>query len=456
MRQKLQQRLSESLTVSTVPTIYGCCGLFDLCSDNDLMSLSLEGTSKFLDWIGWEKTNVCLIKKNFITWVRPEPTIFGTRSSGVLENPCGDSAGADWGGCDFTLEDFALLRRHSPVRNATRTGVKLCEAQPRYRLDGSPITNDIEYDMRVVTEAMLQDLKLELVSGDASTPSEFDGLEALVKTGYTGSDGKHCKTMDSIIINWNHNTLEGGNGITWNGAPVAATYNFVSVLLAAFRRILDRIRWAPALASQTMMEGDVIFVAPTHLLRCLLDAYTCWSVCAPDEHGYYFFSVAMLNTYEARNFRNTLNGGMFGAGKITLDGFTIHLCPYEWGLLKGPTSADAYLLTGSIGNVKTISGQYNDLSVVPGNHPEAQYSYTDGGKFLTWLERDKTCLYREVEFQPRLLMWAPWAQVRFQNVKCIQPGGVISPDPWETSFFPESSFNAPECSTSFAPAPRFR
>ena len=63
--------VQDALTVSTTGTIYGCCGLFDLCGDMDLMSLSLEGTSKFLDWIGWEMTNVCRIRKNFIAWVRP-------------------------------------------------------------------------------------------------------------------------------------------------------------------------------------------------------------------------------------------------------------------------------------------------------------------------------------------------------------------------------------------------
>jgi len=48
--------------VSSLATIYGCCGLFDLCSDQDLMSLSFEAQNKFMDWIGWEKTNVCTIK----------------------------------------------------------------------------------------------------------------------------------------------------------------------------------------------------------------------------------------------------------------------------------------------------------------------------------------------------------------------------------------------------------
>jgi len=85
------------------------------------------------------------------------------------------------------------------------------------------------------------------------------------------------------------------------------------------------------------------------------------------------------------------------------------------------------------------------MTTVPSGYPEAGYTSTDGGKMLTWLERDKTCVYREVEIQPRLLMWAPWAQARFQSIRCTQPGGVLSPDPWDTSFFPETSFDTPVC-----------
>jgi len=121
------------------------------------------------------------------------------------------------------------------------------------------------------------------------------------------------------------------------------------------------------------------------------------------------------------------------------------LIAYNWELTKGPTLSDLYVLTGSVGAVKTISAQYNNLAGVPGAYPEAGYTVTDGGRLMTWLERDKTCVYREVEFQPRLLMWAPWAQVRFQDVKCSTPGGPLSADPWESSFFPESSFDPAFC-----------
>jgi len=435
------QRLQENeMQISSLATIYGCCGLFDLCGDSDLMSLSFEGQNAFLDWVGWELTSICKITKNFITWVRPEP-YQGGRSVGYVGDACSPSNGVEWGTCDFTLFDFGLLRRHGPTRNATRNGVRLCEAQPRYRLDGTPIVSDAEYDMRITVEGLMQDLKLMLINGNDATPGMFDGFETLVKTGYTDSQGVSCSMMDSIIIDWNGNSMDGGAGETWNGAPLSANWNFVDVLLGAFRRILDRIKNSPALASQPLSVGDIVFVAPTNLIRCLLDSYTCWSVC----EGRQYNEVA-LQTYEARTYRNNLNGGMFQAGRIWLDGFEIPLIAYDWGLLNGGTSADAYLLTGAIGNIKLIQGQMLDMRNVPGGYPEAGYSYTDGGRLLTWVEREKTCIFREVEMQPRLLSWAPWTNVRFQDVRCNQPGGIYSPDPWSgTSFFPESSFLAPEC-----------
>jgi len=432
--------MPEELSVSNLATIYGCCGLFDMCSDADLMSLSFEGQQPFLDWIGWERTNVCIIKKNFITWIRPQLNDLGNRSAGYIPDPCGPSNGVRWGECDFTLEDFALIRRHGPTRNATRNDVKYCEMQPRYRLDGTPIVSDAEFDMRVTTEGLIQDLKLMLVNGNNAVPGQFNGLQRLVATGYTDSKGRLCKSMDSIVIDWNANGMAGGAGITINGVPMANLYNFIDVLLGAFRRVRDRILMAPQLAAQGMNVGDMVLVAPTFLLRCILDAFTCWSVCPGKE-----FNETNLNTYEARTFRNGLNGGMFQAGKIFLDSFEIPLMAYDWGMINGPTRADAYLLTGNVGAVKTISGQYNDLATVPSGYPEAGYSSSDGGRLLTWLERDKTCVYREVEMQPRLLMWAPWAQVRFHDVACHSPFGPLSTDPFETSFFPESSFEPAVC-----------
>ena len=425
-------------SLSDLATIYGCCGLFDMCSDRDLLSLSLEGQNKFLDWIGWEKTNVCLIKKNFITYVRPSGT---TRSNGYISDPCGASNGVEFGTCDFTLEDFGLLRRHGPERNATNIGMKYCEIQPRYRLDGSPISDDQEFDMRLAAESLLQDLKYQIFDGNKTTVGQFDGFNRLIKTGYTNSVGRFCRTMDSIIIDWNGNDFDGGAGVTWNGEAVGSSFNFIDVLMAAFRRILDRIRWAPALDAQPLSTGDIIFVAPTHILRCLLDSFTCWSVCPGASN-----KVVAIQSYEARKFRDSLNGGMFGEGRIWIDGHEIPLTSYNWGLTDTTTGvSDAYLLTGRVGSVKTISGQYKDMSAVPAAYPDGPFRYTDGGRILTWLNNTQTCISREIQMEARILAWAPWAQVRFQDLVCDVPGGVLSPDPWDSSFFPETSFSAATC-----------
>ena len=431
MNPKVRER--GDLAVSSLATIYGCCGLFDLCNDADLMSLSFEGQAPFLDWIGWERTDVCRIRKGFITYVRAEDC-----SDGWLENPCEDPNGVEYGVCEFELNDFARIRRQGPVRDATESLMRLCERQPRYRLDGSPITDDREYDMRLTTEVILQDLKRMVISGNKTTPGQFDGLQRLIRTGYVDPEGRRCTSMDSLVIDWNGNSmaaLPAGSGATLNGNALAAGYDFFDVLQYVYRHIRQNIAMAPALAAQQLQVGDMVLVMPTFMTRCLLDLYTCWSVCPG----------ATIDTYEARAFRNSLNGGMFGAGRIFIDGFEIPLIAYDWGLINGPTTGDIYLLTGQIGNMKLLQGQYLDLGAAPTSYPDAGFSVTDGGRLLTWTERDHTCVKQLVEMRPRMLAWAPWANARFQDVVCHGPGLPKSPDPCETSFFPERSFSVAEC-----------
>lgn len=432
------KNIKERLTISDMATIYGCCGLFDLCSDADLVSLSLQGADPFLDWIGWTPTLDCIVKKSFIGWTRPE-YYGGSPTSGYLSDPCAEPNSVEFGVCDFTLEDFARLRREGPVRDVTYNAVNYCKTSPRYRLDGTVITDDREYDARVVAEVLLQDLRRMFVTGTGAAGT-FAGLETLVNTGYTNADGTPCRLMNSMVWDWNGNGINGGAGITFNGVAIALGFNFIDALLDTYRRMRTRVSWSPSLAAQPFNIGDVVLAMPTHMIRCLLDAYTCWSVC----DGAQYNEVA-IQSYEARQFRTQLNGGMFGFGRIFLDGFEVPLVAYDWELIKGPTLSDIYMLVGQVGTVKTLMGEYDDMRVVPRDFPEAAYYVTDGGRFLGWLDRDETCYTQTLEFRPRLVSWAPWTNARFQNVRCTTPTGPMSPDPTESSFFPETSFTIAEC-----------
>lgn len=435
--QFLKQRTS--LTIGDDATFYGCCGLFDLCSDRDLLSLHFAGAEPFLDWLGWTATNLCIIHKEFISWIRPEYS-GGVATDGYQADPCGDASGSDWGKCDFRLTDFARLRRKGPVRDITKTDVRYCEAQPRYRLDGSLVDDDREYDMVVAGEVLMQDLRRMIITGNAATEGQFDGLQQLITTGYTNVDGSACSMMDSIVVDMNGNGMAGGAGMTWNGNAIAATFNFIDILLHAYRRIKSRIKWSPTLGRQRLQVGDIIFVAPETLNQCLLDTYTCWRVCDGSSNN-----VTTLDSYEARTFRTQLNGGMFGDGRIWLDGFEIPLMNYDWELINSPSQFDAYLLTGQVGSVNVLEGQYNDMRTVPSAYQELQNTfYTDAGRILGWVNRDQTCVQRHIEMQPRILCWAPWAQIRFQDVQCQAVTDPLSPDP-TTSYFPETSFNVPSC-----------
>jgi len=426
------------LTISDLATVYGCCGLFDMCADEDLMSLHFSGAEPFMDWLGWESTDICVVRKEFIAWVRPDQS--GDEcTDGWVPNPCEDGNSVEWGKCDFTLEDFGLLRRMGPARNITRNDVRYCERQPRYRLDGTLVTDDREYDARVITEVIIQDLRKMVIIGNAGTPGQFDDLQQLVRNGYTNANGVACELMDSIVVDWNNNTLAGGAGITWNGNAIGANFDFVDVLRAVYRRIRQRIKWSPVLGTQQMREGNMILLMPDFLAECLLDAYTCWSVCEGRQ-----YNEANLQTFEARTFRNNIAGGLYGAGTISFDGFRIPIIAYEWEMVSDFTTGDIYLLTGAIGNVKTLMGQYNNMSAAVNAYPESGKFYTDGGRLLGYIQDDNTCIRQVLQMEPRLLAWAPWALARFQDVTCESPLGPLGPDPCGP-YFQQETFYPAEC-----------
>lgn len=434
MKKKLL--VQQTMSVSGADGIYTTIPpLFDVCGQNDVVSLSLAGVSPLLDWIGWLSTNTYRLVRDFVLYNRSAgtpgeggqiPTI------GWLCDPCADPNGIEWSHDSLVVEGFARLARTSPVRDGTMVGMKYCEISPRFRIDGKPITDELEYDIIRAAEVVIQDLVYQILNGNADTCGQMDGLPQLVNDNYTNP------MLNSIVIDWNSNGMDGGSGATWNGYAIPTDANFISLLMSIVRRIRARINMVPIIRANNIAYGDIILAMPSSFIPCLLDAFTCWSVC-PNDFSQYVSTGVMTSAdlQKTRDFRNALNGGAFGAGQITIEGITIPILPVD-GLITGYNSFNAYILTRGIGGWNWLYGQYNGMDPVAtwmSSNTGKAYSSLDGGRLLNWAKSENTCIKQFVEMQPRLVCEAPWAQAVIQDVHCTAIGGPMSTDPW-SSYFP--------------------
>lgn len=423
--------IQRQFALSNMATPMGVCNFFDRCTD-EIMSLHYAGRLYLLDWMGFNVTDEHYKSVEFITYVRPEFNN-GTPTTGYIADVCADPNGVSFGTCKLTVEDFGVYGRQGPVRKIVYPKL-YCKTDPRRRLDGTPITDEREWDMRFTMDVLLQDVMRHLVTGNAATPGQFDGLEQWVNTGYD------CSMLDSTVINWNGNSMEGGAGMTWNGNALGSSYNIIDVLLAIYRRIKQRIQWSPLLSTQQSRVGDMILLMPSFMVNCFLDYFTCWKVCAGSQ-----YNEVMLQSFEARTFRNSLLGGLFGYGTITLDNTPIPILAYDHEMIKGPTTGDIYLLVASVGSERIWSGEFLSASSAASNLGGQGYFSTDGGRVLGKVETDNLCEKMKLWLHLRLFCKAPWMQARLQSVKCVTPDGPLSGDPLASSFYPLTSFNDAVC-----------
>lgn len=424
------QQQQRALTVGTGVSPFGCCNFFDRCTD-EILGLHFAGGLPLLDWMGFTVTDTCIETFEFLTFVRPARS-GGSPSAGHLADPCADPNGVEFGTAKMTIEGFGRYGRRGPTRDIMQPKY-YCRTDPRRRIDGSDITDENEWDMRFAMETIIQDISKDLIVGNAATPGKMNGLENIVKTGYPNS------MLDSWVVDWNANPMAGGAGITVNGQAISATVNFIKVLEALVRRIKQRVSWSPMLSNQKMNLGDMILLMPSTTAECLLDFYTCWSVC-PSDTDYTVF----VNSTEAREARNQIMGGLFGYGQIVIDGIPIPVLGYDWELIKSATLSDVYLLTGGIGSVKLWYGQHLAATQAVSTYGGQGYFSVDGGRVLGKWDTENECAVLKEWIHPRIWTRAPWAQVRFMDVQCNSILDPLSPDP-ESSFYPTGSFDVAVC-----------
>lgn len=428
------QTVERAMTVTTEATPFGCCNFFDRCSEDDILALHYQGMLGLLDWLGFTPVEECYRSVHFIEYIRPK-YVNGVASVGYIANPCADPNGIEYGITKLTVEDFGLVGRQGPTRKILAP-LRYCKNEPRWRLSGQPVMDEREWDMAMTMDTILHDMRQLVVTGNVGTPGQFDGLQRWVRTGYSSS------MLNSIVIDWNGNTTAGGAGITWNGNPVGATFNFFDVLMEALAQIRYRISWSNQLRNQQFNVGDIVLLVPYAAVKCILDGFTCWRVCEGSQ-----YNETVLQSLEARTFRNSLLGGLYGYGKIEIDGIEIPLLVHDEGLINGPTLNDIYLLTGSIGSVRLWEGEILDAARVAREMDLAGQGFftTDAGRVLGRVDSENLCKTLKMWMAPRLFNRAPWAQVRFQDVKCVTAGPKISSDVSETSFYPLTSFEPAVC-----------
>lgn len=427
---ELIQRLTLATGVPDNPFIADATPFFDRC-ESELMSLHFGGRMSLLDLFNWSVSNVFTKTFNFITYNRPEMSS-GTPTAGHLTDPCADPSGYEFGTAKITLDGFGLYGRAAPTRYILKP-TRYCETDPIYRVDGTPVTNEFEWDLRFVMDVLRQDLYRHIITGNASTPGQFDGLQQWINTGYESS------MLDSMVVDWAGNNMakSGGGPVTLNGSPITPI-DLIRLIQAIIRRFKQRIQWSPTLATERENGVDVVLVMPTFLAECLLDFFTCWSVC---EGGQY--SPVNLMTYEARNFRDSLNGGRYGGGFIRIDGQVIDIFPYDWETMHGTHRGDIYILTRAVGNQQLWEGEHLSADAAADfikGQGHNEYFSTDGGRVIGLTEVDNLCYKTKAWIRPRLVNRAPWLQARIMNVECSTILTPLSPDPLDTSWYPLASF----------------
>jgi hypothetical protein len=412
-----------SLTESTLASFYGCCGLFDMCGSNDLLSLTIEG-EPFLDWLGWKPNNECKQFVKMISYIGPAGTYNDSEASGAVA-ACSDGAGVEFGTCEVLLPDKGRIKRCGPVRDLTENNRKPCDEYPVFNKQGVRITDELMWSLTLAGIAIKQDIKRMVVTGNVANTGEFSGLEALVNTGYRDArNGVRCSAMDSYVLNWGNNTM----------ATAVNGFALIDYLVDIVRRIRARAMMANL---GGIALGDQVIVLPSYLRDCLLDVYTCWSVCPGSQ-----YNETNMNTYEARTFRNTLNGGPYGMGQIYVDGTPLPIITYDWlpmaGAGAGVWAGDMYILTRKLGNMPVLWGQYIDMtdpaSSFAAEAGYAHYKALDGGKYLAYWKTDNECTQSCVLIRPNIYLSAPWAQARIMDVACSRPLNPISSDPTSTYY----------------------
>lgn len=399
--------------------IYGQ-GLFSLCGDNDVISLLVRDEG-FLRWLNWSPNNAIVRPVKMLTWVGPEGTSEADIQPGWLADDCPVPNSVEWGKCEINFSKGQYGRCGQDIA-ALDIGLKYCDQEPTYRINGTLVDNDAEWQASLASMVLRDDVSEGLIIGDHSTPGQFDGLENLIVDGYTDfRNGDVCPQVDSIVVDWN------------NAGPAD--------LPPLIAEIVQRIRYR-ARGSGGVNPADMVIMLPGFLRDCLVDVYACEQPCGTGTAGNPITNIVV----DARNARDRyLVGGQYGDGFISVNGTPISFLVNDWipfascpGGGANSYASDIYILTRQVGPRQVIFGEFQDLGAGAAELNRqfgGGYRITDGGRFLVYSRQDETCFNTCLITRPGLVISAPWAQARIANVCCsVNSLTPLSPNPGSEYF----------------------
>jgi len=419
-------------------SIYGRHSIFDPCSPGDVFGLQVQtvGLSK---WLGARPNKYYRRRVDFITWIGPKGVVACNQHTGAV-SPCADPDGWEYGTCGYDLTHTSWYGRAGDALDPHTIVQDRCETSPRYRLNGVQISDDVEWQMNGIMTVIQQDLRRDQIHGNHANAYQMNGLESLIRTGYTGDNGLPCPAVDSILVDWDLDDLDGlvnGNG------------NFFDYLDEVVTEIEYR-----ASAIGTISETDMILLTTRFMATCLLDAYACYTTCGrtSTEGGQWTGDAGITEAAlrgAQRAARIALNGGPLYDGATAVGYINLKsgrripiIVDDALDIEKSGARycTDIYLLTRRVGGIDVLYGEYLDLRVyenrVRAQMPAFTVRTDAAGRFAIKGKEDNFCIQLIIGSSPEIYIAAPWAQARFQDVCCGRHRQPLTGDPHQKWYLP--------------------
>ena len=377
-------------------------GLFSPCGDNEVLS-ALVTDDAFASWLSWRRNNETRMIVKVFSWKGPEGAADQQPSEGYLTDKCAVGEGIEWGICEICYWKGEYERCGQDIA-VTELDEKYCERYPVFRIDGSLVQNNAEWQASLAAQILKNDISQHLVIGNQATTFQFSGLENVVKTGWVDCRRNQvCTHVDSVVVDWGNASVSG--------------------IAALLQEVLGRLR----LRARDMggfSDNDAIVMLRSEMRDCLVNEFACESPCGVGSAGNPVTNI-VLDSRQARD--RYLVGGQNGDGYIPVAGHPISFLVNDWLPVEscpggGGLSfvSDIYVLVRRVGNREVLYGVYHDMTepVNIVNSYGGTMQSTDGGRFLIRSRFDEACFQTCVRIKPALICEAPWCQARIENVCC--------------------------------------